>query len=75
MQYIFNSDNWEVTYTDSNGSLQRFFHPTIINRSMNGPQSVTADMIQSAFPTDAETESYINYMRANDIKFDDGSQP
>ena len=75
MQYIFNNNLWEVTYTDSNGAPHTFFHPAVLTRNPAGSQAVTEELIRSAFPTDAETESYVNYMRANDIKFDDDSQP
>jgi hypothetical protein len=75
MQYIYNNDRWEITYTDSTGSTHTFFHPSVLTRNPAGDQTVTEEIIRTAFPTDAETEEYVNYMRANDIRFDDDSQP
>jgi len=75
MQYTYNNDLWEVSYTDSTGNTHTFFHPATLTRSPAGPQAVTEEIIKTAFPTDAETEEYVNYMRANGIKFDDDSQP
>lgn len=75
MQYALSNNKWVVTYTDSNGFSHSFLHPTQLTKGQNGPQTVTEEIIRLAFPTDAETESYVNYMRANDIKFDDDSQP
>jgi hypothetical protein len=75
MQYTLINNKWQVSYTDSSGNTQTFLHPTETTRGPNGTQQITEEIIKTAFPTDAETESYINYMRANGIKFDDDSQP
>ena len=75
MQYQLIDYKWNVSYTDRTGATHSFWHPRTISRSQQGEQQVTEDMIKQAFPTDAETEDYVNYMRANDIRFDDGSQP
>jgi hypothetical protein len=47
----------------------------VLTKSEAGTRAVTEEIIRTAFPTDAETEEYVNYMRANDIRFDDESQP
>ena len=75
MQYQLIDYRWNVSYTDQNGATHSFWHPKIISRSQLGEQEITEDMIKLAFPTDEETEAYVNYMRANNITFDDESQP
>ena len=75
MQYQLIDYRWNVSYTDRNGATHSFWHPKTIIRSYLGPQEVTEDMIKQAFPTDEETEAYVNYMRANNITFDDESTP
>lgn len=75
MQYVLNDDKWQVTYTDSNGVTKSFLHPTKITKSLFGEFEITEESIKNTFPTDEETDLIIQYMKKNNGKFDDDSEP
>lgn len=75
MQYILQNDKWQVTYTDFNGVSHTFLHPTKLTKSVDGPIDVTEEKIKEVFPTDVITQNIIDYMKRNNGKFDDESQP
>ena len=78
MKYILNNNQWEVTYTDSQGTEHTFQHPIqvldnvkYIETGERHMMDITEETIREIFPTDSFSEERLNYMNLNGIVFGD----
>jgi hypothetical protein len=78
MKYVLENNQWEVTYTDSEGNEHTFQHPTEVLDSVKYIETgnrymmqITEETIREIFPTDSFTEERIEYMNSHGIIFGD----